>query len=95
MPDIAFLPVLVASIAAFLLGGTYYAVLGEQLATASAASTSEQPAPWRRDPREHAIEARRGPRRGLAGEAAGRGGDRERLAVAWRSSPDGTVGRLQ
>jgi Protein of unknown function (DUF1761) len=47
MPDIALLPVLVASIAAFALGGTYYAVLGEQLATVSAAATSEQPAPWK------------------------------------------------
>jgi hypothetical protein len=48
MPDIAFLSVLVASTAAFALGGTYYAVLGEQLATVSAAAaTGEQPAPWK------------------------------------------------
>jgi hypothetical protein len=48
MPDVAFLPVLVAGIAAFALGGTYYAVLGEQLAAVSAAAAaSEQPPPWK------------------------------------------------
>jgi Protein of unknown function (DUF1761) len=49
MPDVDFLPVLVAAIAAFALGGTYYAVLGEQLAAVSdaAAAASEQPAPWK------------------------------------------------
>ena len=37
-----------ASIAAFALGGTYYALLGEQLAAVSAAAAaSEQPPPWK------------------------------------------------
>jgi hypothetical protein len=48
MPDIDLIPVLVAAIAAFALGGTYYAVLGEQLAEVSdAAAASEQPPPWK------------------------------------------------
>jgi hypothetical protein len=47
MPDVAFLPVLVAAIAAFALGGTYYAVLGEQLAAVSPAAASEQPPTWK------------------------------------------------
>jgi len=48
MPDVSLLPVLVATIAAFVSGATYYAVLGEQLAAASdAAAASEQPPPWK------------------------------------------------
>jgi len=48
MPDVAFLPILVASIAAFALGGMYYAVLGEQLASVSAvAAASQEPPPWK------------------------------------------------
>jgi hypothetical protein len=49
MPNVAFLPVLVAAIAAFALGGTYYALLGEQLAAVSpAAAANEQPPTWKR-----------------------------------------------
>jgi hypothetical protein len=48
MPDVDFLAVLVATVVAFGLGGTYYAVLGEQLAEVSdAAAAAEQPAPWK------------------------------------------------
>jgi hypothetical protein len=48
MPDVHFLAVLVAAIAGFALGGTYYAVRGEQLAGVSdAAAASEQPPPWK------------------------------------------------
>lgn len=48
MPDVDLIAVLVATIAAFVLGGTYYAVLGGQLATVSdAAAAAEQPAPWK------------------------------------------------
>jgi hypothetical protein len=48
MPNVAFLPVLVAAIAAFALGGTYYALLGEQLAAVSpAAAANEQPPTWK------------------------------------------------
>jgi hypothetical protein len=47
MPDTNVLAVLVATIAAFALGGTYYAVLGERLAEVSAApATGGQPPPW-------------------------------------------------
>ena len=47
MPELDLAAVLIATVAAFLLGGTYYALLGEQLATVSeAAAAGEQPAPW-------------------------------------------------
>ena len=49
MPDIDPLAVLVATVAAFVSGGAYYAALGEQLATvspAAAAAAEEQPPPW-------------------------------------------------
>jgi hypothetical protein len=145
MSDVAFLPVLVAAIAAFALGGTYYAVLGEQLAAVSpAAAAREEPPTWKlafellRCLTVAAVVAglavrgeidewagglllgaalwigfplvlwigavihentswrlARDPRRRLAREAAGRRRDRERLAVARRSAPDRTVGRLQ
>jgi hypothetical protein len=48
MPDVNVLAALVASIAAFVLGATYYALLGEQLAEVSGAATAdEQPPPWK------------------------------------------------
>ena len=48
MPDLNLLAVLAASIAAFVLGATYYAVLGDQLAQVSdAAAAGGQPAPWK------------------------------------------------
>ena len=48
MPDLNLPAVLVATIAAFLSGATYYAVLGGQLAQVSdAAAAGEQPAPWK------------------------------------------------
>jgi Protein of unknown function (DUF1761) len=43
MPDIEVLPVLVATVAAFLIGGAYYAALGEQLAQVGEAHEST---PW-------------------------------------------------
>jgi hypothetical protein len=47
MPEVDVLAVLVAGVAAFALGGAYYAVLGEQLATVSeAAAAAEQPPSW-------------------------------------------------
>ena len=48
MPDIDLLAVLVATATAFVLGGAYYAVLGDELATVSeaAAAASDQPQPW-------------------------------------------------
>ena len=47
MPDVDVLAVLAATVAAFVLGGAYYAVLGEQLATVSeAAAAGEQAPPW-------------------------------------------------
>lgn len=47
MPDISLVAVAAATLAAFLVGGTYYAVLGNQLATVSAAdAAAEQRAPW-------------------------------------------------
>jgi len=46
MPDVALLPILTATIAAFILGATYYALLGRQLAEVSeAAAAAEQPPP--------------------------------------------------
>ena len=48
MPDVALLPILAATIAAFVLGATYYALLGRQLAEVSeAAAAAEQPPPWK------------------------------------------------
>jgi hypothetical protein len=48
MPDVYLPAVLVATVVAFALGATYYAVLGEQLATVSeAAAGDEQPPPWK------------------------------------------------
>ncbi|MGH2590697.1 MAG: DUF1761 domain-containing protein [Actinomycetota bacterium] len=48
MPDIDLIAVLVATVAAFILGGSYYAVLGDQLAQVSAAAASGgQPPPWK------------------------------------------------
>jgi peptidoglycan/LPS O-acetylase OafA/YrhL len=48
MPDVNLLAVLVASIAAFVSGATYYAVFGERLVEVSnAAAAGEQPPPWK------------------------------------------------
>jgi hypothetical protein len=48
MTDVDVLAVLVATIAAFVSGAAYYAVLGEQLAEVShAAAAGEQPPPWK------------------------------------------------
>ena len=45
--DISPLAVAVATLAAFLLGGAYYGVLGDRLATVSAAAAAaESPSPW-------------------------------------------------
>lgn len=47
MPDVDVLAVLVATVAAFALGATYYGVLGERLVTVSeAAAAGGQPPPW-------------------------------------------------
>ena len=47
MPDVSVIAVLASTGAAFVLGGTYYAVLGDQLAEVSeAAAAAGQPAPW-------------------------------------------------
>jgi hypothetical protein len=50
MPEVEPLAVLVATAAAFLAGGAYYAVLGDRLARvseAAAAAAGQQPEPWR------------------------------------------------
>jgi hypothetical protein len=48
MPDVDLLAILAAAVAAFVLSGAYYAVLGTQLATVSeAAAAGGQPPPWR------------------------------------------------
>jgi hypothetical protein len=48
MPDANLLAVVVAAVAAFVSGATYYAVFGEQVAEASdAAAAGEQPPPWK------------------------------------------------
>ena len=48
MPDASALAVLVGTVAAFVVGATYYAMLGEQLARVSeAAAAEEQPPPWK------------------------------------------------
>ena len=46
MPEVEPLAVLVATAAAFLAGGAYYAVLGDRLALVSPAA-GQQPEPWR------------------------------------------------
>ena len=45
MPDISLLAVAAGTLAAFVLGGAYYAVLGERLAAVSAASAAHGPTP--------------------------------------------------
>jgi hypothetical protein len=48
MPDVDLPAVLVATIAAFVSGAAYYAVLGARLAEVSdAAAAGEQPPPWK------------------------------------------------
>ena len=52
MPDVALLPLLTATIAAFILGAAYYALLGRQLAEVSEASdiiysAANENTPWR------------------------------------------------
>ena len=48
MLDLDLLGILVATIAAFVSGGTYYAVFGDQLAKVSdAAVSAEPPPPWK------------------------------------------------
>ena len=47
MPEIEVLPVLIATVAAFVIGGTYYAVFGGRLAeVGEAAAANEQMPPW-------------------------------------------------
>jgi hypothetical protein len=47
MPDVEILAVLAATVAAFILGGAYYAVLGDQLAQVSeAAAAGGRTPPW-------------------------------------------------
>jgi Protein of unknown function (DUF1761) len=48
MPEIDLLAVLAAAVAAFVAGGAYYAVLGDQLAEVSeaAAAAAGKPPPW-------------------------------------------------
>ena len=45
MPDLELLAILAATIIAFVLSGTYYAVLGSQLAAVSAAAGTPRPSP--------------------------------------------------
>ena len=47
MPDVEVFPILVAAVAAFVLGGTYYALFGARLATVGDASVEEQMPPWK------------------------------------------------
>jgi len=48
VPDLDLLAVLVATVAAFVSGAAYYALLGEQLADVSAAAAEAGPrAPWK------------------------------------------------
>jgi uncharacterized membrane protein YdfJ with MMPL/SSD domain len=48
MPDVDAIAVVVATLAAFVLGGAYYALLGEHLAEVSeAAAADEQTPPWK------------------------------------------------
>lgn len=47
MPDVHVVAVLIATVVAFVLGGAYYAALGDQLAEVSeAAAAREQTPPW-------------------------------------------------
>jgi hypothetical protein len=46
MPEIEILAVLVATAAAFVLGGTYYAIFGERLAEVSEAAAGQEMPPW-------------------------------------------------
>ena len=57
MPDLNFLAIVVSGAVAFIIGGAYYAFLGDQLATVSeaAAAAPAQPPPW-----ELAVELARG-----------------------------------
>jgi arginine exporter protein ArgO len=45
MPDVDAIAVLVGTVAAFVLGGAYYAAFGEQLATVSEAAAAQEPTP--------------------------------------------------
>ena len=45
MPDISLLAVAAGTLAAFVLGGAYYAVLGDRLAAVSAVAAAHGPAP--------------------------------------------------
>ncbi len=47
MPDVEILAILVAAVAAFVLGGAYYALLGAQLATVTDVSGDEEMPPWK------------------------------------------------
>lgn len=48
MPDVDLLAVLVASVAAFVAAGTYYALFGQRLADVSDAAAADQSmAPWK------------------------------------------------
>lgn len=48
MPDVNLLAILVAAIVVFVIGFSYYAVFGEQLAEVSdTAAAGEQPPPWK------------------------------------------------
>src|SRR5262245_33541268 len=55
MPDVQALPVLAGAVAAFLLGGAYYAAFGARLASARGAGADAEMAPWKRG-----VEVRRG-----------------------------------
>ena len=46
MPDVEILAVLAATAAAFLIGGAYYAVSGDALASASGAPADQEMPPW-------------------------------------------------
>jgi hypothetical protein len=46
MPDVEILAVLVATAAAFAIGGAYYAVSGDALATASGSPADQEMPPW-------------------------------------------------
>lgn len=47
MPDLNLVPIFIATAVTFVLGGFYYAILADQLASVSEAAAAEQPArPW-------------------------------------------------
>jgi Protein of unknown function (DUF1761) len=46
MPEIDSLTVLAATVAAFAIGGAYYAAVGDRLAEVSEAAAAAEPAPW-------------------------------------------------